>query len=137
MIERSWAAVDGDISPSFFLEDCQKLDEEIANADFKGTFVHVGPMEYSNLTIDERRKLLFKVDQSFSDHIILSKPSCSLAYKMAPHPMIVGKQKLSHEKEREREPWKIIKGLFLFACIPSQWYNNQVNERRSRWTRSK
>jgi len=28
---------------------------------------------------------------------------------MAPHPMIVGKQKLSHEKEREREPWKIIK----------------------------
>jgi len=100
------------------LEDCQKLDEEIANVDFKGTFVHVGPIirreaEYSNLTIDERRKLLFKVDQSFSDHIILSKPSCSLAYKMAPHPMIVGKQKLSHEKEREREPWKIIKVFFF------------------------
>ena len=29
--------------------------------------------------------------------------------------MIVGKQKLSHEKEREREPWKIIKESEQFA----------------------
>jgi len=37
--------------------------------------------------------------------------------------MIVGKQKLSHEKEREREPWKIIK---VFFFLPVYHHNGTI-----------